>query len=104
MENGKKTNLAPEQIRRLEKVGFRWSTNRKGRHVELDESSPLRDAATSAATVQLQQHEMNHLVEQHDNESVREAQKLLVEFSQSESIGSATNISGLGNITADDFV
>ena len=34
MERGKKSNLTPDQIRRLEEIGFRWSTEGKGRYGE----------------------------------------------------------------------
>mmetsp|Transcript_36677 Transcript_36677/g.80185 ORF Transcript_36677/g.80185 Transcript_36677/m.80185 type:complete len:517 (-) Transcript_36677:198-1748(-) len=93
MERGKKSNLTPDQIRRLEEIGFRWSTEGKGRYTEPDATRPAK----------AQQQETNQPVTQL-NESMEEAQALLVEFSQGDSAGKVTDIPGLGKISTNDFV
>mmetsp|Transcript_11373 Transcript_11373/g.23981 ORF Transcript_11373/g.23981 Transcript_11373/m.23981 type:complete len:546 (+) Transcript_11373:103-1740(+) len=100
MQRGKTSNLTQDQIRRLEEIGFRWNTGGTGRYSrEPDDADQSSDSEASAE----EQQGRDSLAQQHD-QSMEEAQALLVEMSQSEAAGRASNIPGLGHIGANDFV
>mmetsp|Transcript_7383 Transcript_7383/g.16124 ORF Transcript_7383/g.16124 Transcript_7383/m.16124 type:complete len:116 (+) Transcript_7383:1327-1674(+) len=79
---------------------IKWNTGGKGRYRrEPDDGDQSSDSEASAE----EQQGRDSLAQQHD-QSMEEAQALLVEMSQSEAAGRASNIPGLGHIGANDFV